>query len=334
MRQRYLVTGGCGFIGSHLVDALIAEGCAVRVLDDLSTGTRALLPATAELIVGDIGDPRVIRQALREVDGCFHLAAIASVARSNECWLDSHHTNLSATVGLFEAACGAEGGAVPVVYASSAAVYGDHPELPLHEELPPRPLSPYGADKTACELHARAGARVRGLVSAGMRLFNVYGPRQRPGSPYSGVITTFADRVARGERLELHGDGEQTRDFVFVEDVTRALLAVMRRLEDGGREPRAEVYNVCSGSPTRVRDLADRVVALGGRPVPIAQVPARSGDIRHSVGSPARLAEAVGIRPGTGLDRGLARTVEWIGRLAGDGAEQLADAKPVSPVPP
>jgi UDP-glucose 4-epimerase len=197
--RRYLVTGGCGFIGSHLVDRLVARGAAVRVLDDLSTGTTAFLPERVELLEGSCADRQLVREATRDIDGCFHLAAVASVPRCNQAWLDSHHVNLSATVTLFELASAGDG-QFPVVYASSAAVYGDRQEVPLAEHLPIRPCSPYGADKAACELHARAGASVRGLAAVGLRFFNVYGPRQNPDSPYSGVISAFAGRMATAGR--------------------------------------------------------------------------------------------------------------------------------------
>jgi UDP-glucose 4-epimerase len=193
--KRYLVTGGCGFIGSHLVDALLAGNNRVRILDDLSTGTTAHLSGGAELIVGDVGDAQLVREALRDVNGCFHLAAVASVARCNQAWCEGHRVNLSATVGLFEAACGWDR-RVPIVYASSAAAYGGHKTMPLTEDLPSWPLSPYGADKAGCELHARAGANIRGLASVGLRFFNVYGPRQRPDSPYSGVISIGSYQVS------------------------------------------------------------------------------------------------------------------------------------------
>jgi UDP-glucose 4-epimerase len=307
--KRYLVTGGCGFIGSHLVERLIRNKCAVRVIDNLSTGTRDFLPQEAELIVGDVGDSKLVRAAMRDICGCFHLAAIASVAQSSQKWIESHRTNLSAVVGLFEAASEARPHPIPVVYASSAAVYGDSPVLPLNEDLPLRPLSPYGADKAACEMHARAGMSARGLSSTGLRFFNVYGPRQRPDSPYSGVITIFADRIARGERLEMYGDGEQTRDFVFVEDVTAVLWAAMQRLEAENQQPAADVFNVCSGTPTRVHDLADRLMSLSNSSVSVVHAPPRAGEIRHSTGCPAKLVEAVGRLPSTPLDEGLARTI-------------------------
>ncbi|MGH7209981.1 MAG: NAD-dependent epimerase/dehydratase family protein, partial [Acetobacteraceae bacterium] len=213
--SRYLVTGGCGFIGSHLCDALLAHGHAVRVLDDLSTGRRENLPPAAELIVGDVGDAALAAHALDGVSGCFHLAAIASIERGVQDWPGTHRVNLSATVGLLDAIRRLPA-PVAFVCASSAAVYGDCDRLPLDEDAPARPLSAYGADKLGCELHARVAAHVFAVPTVGLRFFNVYGPRQDPRSPYSGVISIFCDRLRRGAPIDLFGDGEQTRDFVFV----------------------------------------------------------------------------------------------------------------------
>jgi UDP-glucose 4-epimerase len=328
--RRYLVTGGCGFIGSHLVDRLVADGAAVRVLDDLSTGTTAFLPEGVELLKGSVADPTLVREAVAGVDGCFHLAAVASVARCNKAWLASHKINLSSTVALFERASAAER-PFPVVYASSAAVYGEQEVMPLGENLPIRPCSPYGADKAACELHARAGASARGLAAVGLRFFNVYGPRQNPDSAYSGVISTFAGRIGRGEPLAMHGDGGQTRDFVFVGDVVQALVGAMRRLEAAGGRPTAEVYNVCSGRATSIKTLAERLMALSGGRVPIAHGPPREGDIRHSVGAPDALLRATGIRPATPLDEGLRRTLRHLGGRPRPGTAHVLPAMQGAP---
>src|SRR5580658_5449763 len=211
----YLVTGGAGFIGSHLCDALVADGHAVRVLDDLSTGKRANLPAGAELIEGDIADPAAVRQAVAGVDACFHLAAIASVARGVDDWLGTHRANLTGTITLFDE-LRRQPRPVPVVYASSAAIYGDCADLPIKESATKHPLSAYGADKYGCELHARVASHVHGVPTVGLRFFNVYGPRQDPRSPYSGVISIFCERLAAGRSVTVDGDGLQSRDFVYV----------------------------------------------------------------------------------------------------------------------
>lgn len=198
----YLVTGGCGFIGSHLVDALLGGGHEVRVVDDLSTGKRENLPDGVELFLGDVADGALMRRAMMDVDGCFHLAAVASVQRGNEDWLGTHRVNLTGAVTVFDLARNCRpSGPVPVVYASSAAVYGDNPALPLAEDAATRPLSAYGADKLGCELHARVAWLVHRVPNVGFRFFNVYGPRQDPKSPYSGVIAIFAGKVAARQQI-------------------------------------------------------------------------------------------------------------------------------------
>jgi nucleoside-diphosphate-sugar epimerase len=200
----YLVTGGCGFIGSHLCEALVARGDRVRILDDLSTGKLENKPPAAELIRGDVADPVAVRTAMEGADGCFHLAAIASVERGNQDWLGTHRTNLTGAITILDAARRAGAGKpIPVVYASSAAVYGDNPEVPLAETATVRPLSAYGADKLGCELHARVASHVHGVPTVGMRFFNVFGPRQDPKSPYSGVISIFCDRLRAGQGIAI-----------------------------------------------------------------------------------------------------------------------------------
>ncbi len=304
----YLVTGGCGFIGSHLAAALRARGDQVRVLDDLSTGSPANLAPGATLLRGDVADPARVRGAMAGVDGCFHLAAIASVERGVNEWLATHRTNLSGTIALFEAARAREGrGPVPVVYASSAAVYGDHPALPLDEAMPTRPLSAYGADKLGCEQHARVAGRVHGIPTLGLRFFNVFGPRQDPRSPYSGVISVFCDRLARGAPVDIFGDGGQTRDFIFVADVVAALLAALRVAS-----PAAAVANVCTGQPTAVRDLAGIVARLCGTAGELRHLPARTGEIRHSLGQPMRAQALLGLKAPVVLETGLAEVVAWL----------------------
>ena len=303
----FLVTGGCGFIGSHLCAALRARGDRVRVLDDLSTGLEANLAPGAELLRGDVADPAAVREAMAGADGCFHLAAVASVERGVREWSATHRTNLSGTVAVFEAARRAAASGVPVVYASSAAVYGDCGALPLGEDAPTRPLSAYGADKLGCELHARVAGHVHGIPTLGLRFFNVFGPRQDPRSPYSGVISIFCDRLSHGEGVDVFGDGLQTRDFVSVPDVVAALLAAMP-----AASPAAPVLNVCTGRAASVLELAGTVAELCGTKLEARRRPARSGEIRHSLGSPARAREALGLGPPIDLRAGLAEVVAWV----------------------
>jgi len=303
---RYLVTGGCGFIGSHLVEALLAQGDRVHVLDDLSTGRRENLPAGCPVAVGDVADLDLVARQMQGMDGCFHLAAVASVQRGNEDWLGTHRANLTGSIAVFEAARRAarDGRAPRVVYASSAAVYGDNPAVPLAETAATMPLSAYGADKLGSELHARVAGHVHGVPTVGFRFFNVYGPRQDPKSPYSGVIAIFADRLSRGEAATVLGDGGQSRDFVYVGDVVRHLAAAMTR-------PLATpaVFNVCTGRSTTVLELARTIGDILGRPAEIRHGPARTGDIRVSLGDPAALAAAFGFQPETRLADGLRRTL-------------------------
>ena len=302
---RYLVTGGAGFIGSHLVDALLARGDEVVVLDDLSTGKKTNLPAKARLVEADVADAAAVTKAMEGCDGCFHLAAIASVQRSNEDWLGTHRANLTGSIAVFDTARRAKGGQpIPVVYASSAATYGDAPDSPLTESSPTRPLTAYGADKLGSELHARVAGNVHKTPTTGMRFFNVYGPRQDPKSPYSGVISIFADRLRDNREIGIQGDGLQTRDFVFVADVVRHLLAAMAT---STIEPR--VFNVCTGKATSIIELAKVLMTAAGRTVPIIHGPARVGDARVSLGDPSRASKALGIKAETALVDGLKATL-------------------------
>ena len=304
---RYLVTGGCGFIGSHLVERLLSRGHGVTVLDDLSTGKRSNIPHTVPLVVGDVAAPGLVARTLTGLDGCFHLAAIASVDKSREQWLATNRTNLAGTIAVFDAARQVGGTRrVPVVYASSAAVYGDNPECPLTETATVRPLSAYGADKLACELHGAVADHVHGVPTIGFRFFNVYGPRQDPKSPYSGVISIFADRIARDQPIVIDGDGEQVRDFVYVGDVVGVLVAAMAAPRAG-----APVFNVCTGRGISINELARTLGTLSERHPEIAHGSPRVGDIGRSVGSPAALARAFGLTCATSLMDGLATTLAW-----------------------
>ena len=303
----YLVTGGAGFIGSHLVDRLQADGHDVRVLDNLSTGKRSNLAPGVELIVGDIRDAETVREAMVGAAGCFHLAAVASVQACTDDWLGGHGANLTGAISVFDAAVRMNARPVPVVYASSAATYGDNENCPLSEDAATRPLTAYGADKLGCELHARAAATVYGLPSAGMRFFNVYGPRQDPKSPYSGVISIFAERLATGRDITIHGDGGQTRDFVYVGDVCEALYGAMVRCKHG-----SDVFNVCTGREVSVSELAALLSRLLNSHARTHHGAARAGDIRRSLGDNSRLGALLGWVPSTPLEVGLRDTLDWM----------------------
>jgi UDP-glucose 4-epimerase len=299
--ELYLVTGGCGFIGSHLAEALIANGSNVVVLDNLSTGHRSNLTEAAELVVGDVRDHSLLARASQGCNGIFHLAAVASVPKCTQQWHDSHSINLSASIDIFEMAAECN---IPVVYASSSAIYGDVDKTPIGEDDPKHPISAYGADKYAMELHAAAGARTRDLRSFGLRFFNIYGPRQDPSSPYAGVIAVFMRRALDSTPVTIHGSGEQVRDFVYVADAIEACRAAMDRLQ-GQRTASAEVSNVCTGQATSIQMLVSSISDLIRPNLPVSNGPARPGDIMTSIGDPSRLARMLGLKPSTSLQQGL-----------------------------
>jgi len=306
----FLVTGGAGFIGSHLVRALLDEGDTVRVLDDLSSGHRKNVPQQVELIEADVTDPAAVESALDGVDGCFHLAAIASVGRSHLEWLRTHQVNLTGTINVFDQARPSRRHReVPVVYASTAAIYGNCGSFPIDEESPAVPLSAYGADKHACELHARVAGAIHRVPTIGLRFFNLYGPRQDQLSPYSGVISIFADRLLRGDAVEIFGDGEQSRDFTYISDAVCALRCAMRAATTG-----ALVFNVCTGKATSVLDLAQTMAELCGTELIVRRRPARCGEVRISIGDPRRAVERLGFTAQTALSEGLAITLNMLGQ--------------------
>ncbi len=300
----YAVTGAAGFIGSHLVDALLAAGHEVRGLDDLSTGSRGNVDPRCTLTIGDVADREAVRDLMDGVDGCFHLAAIASVARTNQDWSGGTRANLAGSVAVMEAA--RDAGCIPVVYASSAAVYGDVGNRPAREDMAPTPLSAYGVDKLSCELHASAGWHVHGLPSFGLRFFNVYGDRQSACSPYSGVISIFTRNLAMGTPVTVHGDGRQVRDFTHVSDVVRQLVAAMRQVS---LRPGAMLANVCTGRGTSLLELLRILGTIHQHNPAITFGPPRPGDIRQSVGDPSRGAALLG-RTAITLETGLAALAE------------------------
>jgi UDP-glucose 4-epimerase len=296
---RFLVTGGCGFIGSHLADRLLSRGHHVRVLDNLSTGNKENLSADVELIVGDITDSGAVEAAMREVDGCFHLAAVTSVGWGSADWRGGHQVNLVGSITVFDAARAKR---VPVVYASSSAVYGDNADTPLREHAALRPMTAYGADKLGNELHARVASLMYGVPTVGLRLFDVYGPGQDPAAPFAGVIAQLVDKVLNDLPITLHGDGEQVRDFVYVTDVVAFLECAM---EKAASQP--TVFNVCSGRPVSVKQLAHMLMSITGKHMPVEHVGGRSVDIRASVGDPARSRDVLGVRAEVALADGLRR---------------------------
>jgi UDP-glucose 4-epimerase len=284
----------------------VARGDRVTVVDDFSTGHRRNLPDDVVVMEGDVADPALMRKAVEGADGCFHLAAIASVERGVTDWLGTHRTNLSGTITLFDA-LRSIGARVPVVYASSAAVYGDSSDAPITEEALCRPLSAYGADKLGCELHARVASVVHGIPTVGLRFFNVYGPRQDPSSPYSGVISIFCERIGRGLPIDIFGDGLQTRDFIYVDDVVNGLLGAMELPPSGW-----SVFNLCTGRATSISDLAQAIAAISGKELDPRYCLPRAGEVRHSIGVAGQARAKLGLHETTQLQHGLRRVLEWM----------------------
>lgn len=310
-RPPVLVTGGAGFIGSHLVEALAADGAEVRVFDNLSSGRAENLAdvrGRVDLIVGDIRSPEQLAAAMGGVGTVVHLAALVSVADSVERPAENYEINVQGTVNVLEAARAA--GARRVVLASSAAVYGNDPALPKREDMPPAPASPYAAAKLADEYIARVHAELYGLETVSLRFFNVYGPRQDPSSPYSGVISRFTDALARGEAPRVFGDGLQTRDFVYVRDVAEAIRLAATSPQVG----RGEVLNVGTGRASSLMDVLAALTPLAGRAAPPVFEPPRPGDVRHSVADISRIRERLGFVPTVALADGLAEL--WRHRAA------------------
>jgi UDP-glucose 4-epimerase len=308
-----LVTGGAGFIGSHLVEALVADGRRVRVVDNLSTGRLANLAhlgSRYEWVEGDLADFDTARRAAEGVEVVFHQAAIPSVPRSVAEPLASHASGPTATLHVLEAA--RQAGARRVVFAASSSAYGDTDELPKRESMSPAPLSPYAAGKLAGEMYVHAYARTMGLDAVSLRYFNVFGPRQDPSSPYSGVISLFARALIEGRRPTIYGDGLQTRDFTYVTDAVAANLAAMK-----SPGPLAgAVFNVGTGRRVSLLDLVTSLNRLLGTAVEPEFAPARAGDVRDSLASLDRIRDTLGYAPSVPFEEGLHRTLDWMRRAA------------------
>lgn len=312
--MKVLVTGGAGFIGSHLTERLVGAGHGVTVLDDLSTGTRSNLKEVTnhiEFAQGDVADAAAVARAVSGCDAVVHLAAVASVQASVEEPLKTHRTNLSGSVMLFEAA--ARSGVERVVYASSAAVYGEATELPIREEAPKRPMSPYAIDKLAGEYYLAHYRRSGALAVNAFRFFNVYGPRQDPSSPYSGVISVFLDRARRRDGVTIFGDGRQTRDFVYVHDLVDILMAAVTgasTIDGASAGAEAPAVNLATGRSVDLLELVRAVSDAAGleEPLPVTFAPARRGDIGRSEADVTLLKTLFGTVPATPLAVGLADT--------------------------
>jgi UDP-glucose 4-epimerase len=296
-----VVTGGAGFIGSHLVGALRSRGFRVRVVDDFSTGKHPLVPADVELVEGDVND--VAGEAVRGASVVYHLAALPSVPRSVARPLESHRATARGTLAALAAS--EKAGVKRLVFAGSSAVYGDAPELPKRESMPPCPMSPYAVAKLAGERYAQSWSARTPLETVSLRFFNVYGPRQDPDSPYAAVIPIFLRRLREGKPMTVFGDGGQTRDFVFVGDVVEALMLAGSVPGISGR-----VYNVAGGRPVSVLEVGKALASRAGKEPSFEFLPPRSGDIRDSVADVTAARRDLGFSAGTSLDEGLRRTLE------------------------
>jgi UDP-glucose 4-epimerase len=302
-----LVAGGAGFIGSHLVEALLEQECRVRVVDNLSTGRRwnlAHLEGRYDWLEGDLADFDVCRRAVAGVQTVFHNAAIPSVPRSVREPLVSHASGPTATLHLLEAA--RQAGVARFIFAASSSAYGETTELPKHEAILPDPLSPYAAGKLAGELYVRVYAQTMGLDGVSLRYFNVFGPRQDPSSPYSGVISLFAAAMRSGRRPIIYGDGRQTRDFTYVSNVVAANLAAWHAPGPLG----GVVLNVGTGCRTSLLELVAAINDILGTDLQPQFQPPRPGDVQHSQASLERIEAVLNYRPEVGFTEGLRRTLE------------------------
>ena len=306
--MRVLVTGGAGFIGSHIVTALLEQGAEVRVLDNFSSGSRDNLDGLdVTVFEGDVADADLVQQAAAGCDLIFHQAALVSVPRSIEEPALNQQSNVTGTFNVLEAARRA--GVTRLVYASSAAVYGNRPGLPKHEDDPPEPITPYAAAKLTGETLAAAYKASYGLETVGLRYMNVFGPRQDPSSPYSGVLSIFGRAALRGAGCTIYGDGEQTRDFVYVADVVQANLLAAQA--PAGRLPSPAVFNVGRGHQTSLNEIIEMLGELTGRAIPVTYQPERAGDIRHSLADIGRAQASLDYQPRVSIVDGLQATLEW-----------------------
>ena len=307
MAELCLITGGAGFIGSHLVEALTRRGRRVRVFDNFSTGLRdnlAHLDPVPEVVEGDVGEAAAGERAVRGVGVVFHLAALASVQRSVEAPGDTHRVCASGTLHVLDAARRA--GVRRVVYAASSSAYGIPAGEVQTEDDPLQPLSPYAAAKLAGELYAQSFTASFGLETVRLRFFNIFGPRQRADSPYSGVIALFAAALGAGKTPTIFGDGLQSRDFTFVTDVAEALIRAADTPGISGR-----VYNIGTGRGTNLLELIAALNRQLGTAVAPVHAPARAGDVRHSLADISRACRELGYDPKVAFEEGLAQTLAW-----------------------
>ena len=306
----YLVTGGAGFIGSHISEELLRRGHRVRVVDSLVTGYQRNLRDGVEFEQGDLADPAVAKAAVAGMDYVIHQAAIPSVPRSVEKPEESHRANIDATLQVLLASRAAR--IKRVVFAGSSSVYGDTEVLPKTEVMPTNPLSPYALQKLMGEMYLQMFTKLYGLETVTTRYFNVFGPRQDPGSPYSGVISLFIKALSEGTPPLIYGDGEQTRDFTYVANVVDAVLRAADTPGVGG-----QVFNVATNSRISLNQLLATLKKIFGSSVEPVYEPARKGDIHDSQADISKAARLLGYQPSIGLEEGLRKTVDWYRKSAG-----------------
>src|SRR3972149_4785499 len=295
-----LVTGGAGFIGSHLTESLLAAGDQVRILDNLSTGKRENLPRNSpiEFVTGDIRDAPLVNRCVEGMEAVVHLAAVASVQASIDDPITTHQSNFDGTLNLLEAS--RHTGIKRFLYACSAAVYSDAASIPVSEEAALKPLSPYAMDKLSGEHSLLHYYRTYGLAATSFRFFNIYGPRQDPSSPYSGVISIFVERLMHNQPVTIYGDGTQTRAFVYVVDLADLLARAAHGMEGNGG-----VFNVGTGARHSLLQLLTYLEKLSGKKIERRHQPARPGDIQHSCADVSRLTRTFGAAPATTFEQGL-----------------------------
>jgi UDP-glucose 4-epimerase len=305
--MKVLVTGGAGFIGSHIAERLLREGHRVAILDNFTSGRRENIAAFAqdlEVIEADVRDAPQLEWHMAGCEVVFHQAAIVSVPYSVEHPQETHDVNLQGTLNVVQAA--RRRGVKRVVFASSAAIYGEEPGLPKVETMAPAPVSPYGVEKITGEYYLQTYARLFGLETVALRYFNVFGPRQDPSSAYSGVISIFVDRALRGAPVTTFGDGEQYRDFVYIDNVVDMNLRAATMPNVAGR-----VFNVGCGAKTSLNDLARALGEIVGKPLEVRREPPRAGDIRESVAAIERARAELGYEPRVDVVEGLRRLVAF-----------------------
>jgi len=305
--MHYLVTGGAGFIGSNTVDELVRRGHGVTVLDDLSAGKEVNLEKVRQQITfirGSITDREAVEKASRGADYVLHLAARTSVPRSVKQPLETNQINVDGTLNVLVAA--RDAGVRRVVFASSSSIYGDTPALPKHEGMPPAPISPYGVTKLVGELYGRVFHRTYGLDFVALRYFNVFGPRQDPGSPYSGVLSLFIAAMRNGGEPNVFGDGEQSRDFTFVQNVVTANIQACETPGIGGR-----AFNLGTGGRYTLNYTLQLLEGFAGRPAKAKHGPPREGDIHDSQADISLAAQSFGYKPQVDFEEGLRNTWDW-----------------------